>query len=129
MTDLRVAAPATVTLAAGAVEGGFAPHPRVGGASPRHQGDELLSPEAGLAAYLERGAVMGIPLLHPWANRLDLDLPGPLPRDEHGPPLHRVLPRPWRVLEAHAEHLTAVLDFDDRVFPFPHRLEQRVMLT
>src|SRR3954465_9720730 len=129
MTDLRVAAPATVTLAAGALEASFAPHAGMAGVSLRHQGDELLSPEAGLAAYLERGAVMGIPLLPPWANRLDVDLPGPLPRDEHGLPIHGVLPRPWRVLEAHAEHLTAVLDFDDRVFPFPHRLEQRVMLT
>src|SRR3954464_1699151 len=129
MTDLHVAAPAVVELTAGALEATFAPHAGMAGVSLRHQGDELLSPEAGLAAYLERGAVMGIPLLHPWANRLDLDLPGPLPRDEHGLPIHGVLPRPWRVLEAHAEHLTAVLDFDDRVFPFPHRLEQRVMLT
>src|SRR3954449_3589309 len=116
MTDLRVAAPATVTLAAGALEASFAPHAGMAGVSLRHQGDELLSPEAGLAAYLERGAVMGIPLLHPWANRLDLNLPGPLPRDEHGLPIHGVLPRPWHVLDAQATQLAAALDFDDPAF-------------
>src|SRR3954471_3086761 len=113
MTDLRVAAAGTVTLAAGALEASFAPHAGMAGVSLRHQGDELLSPEVGLAAYLERGAVMGIPLLHPWANRLDLDLSGPLPRDEHDLPIHGVLPRAWRVVESDAARLTAVLDFDD----------------
>ena len=129
MTDLRVAAPETVPLSAGALEASFAPHAGMAGVSLRHDGEELLSTEQGLPAYLERGAVMGIPLLHPWANRLDVDLPGPLPRDEHGLPIHGVLPRPWEVIDAGDAHLVAALDFDDPVFPFPHRLEQRVTLT
>src|SRR4030081_3803256 len=36
----------------------------------RHRGEELLAQRAGVAAYIERGKTMGIPLLYPWANRL-----------------------------------------------------------
>jgi galactose mutarotase-like enzyme len=39
--------------------------------SLEHQGDELLDFGKGLEAYAERGSTMGIPLLYPWANRLD----------------------------------------------------------
>jgi aldose 1-epimerase len=35
-----------------------------------HHGDELLAQNSGVAAYADRGATMGIPLLYPWANRL-----------------------------------------------------------
>ena len=38
-----------------------------------HRGEELLGQRGGLPAYRERGATFGIPLLHPWANRLDGD--------------------------------------------------------
>jgi aldose 1-epimerase len=38
--------------------------------SLRHQGEELLAQNAGVAAYAQRGKTMGIPLLYPWANRL-----------------------------------------------------------
>ena len=40
------------------------------GCSLRHRGDELLGIGRGLDGYLEDGAVFGIPLLYPWANRL-----------------------------------------------------------
>ena len=53
--DLRVA------FAAGAGMVGF---------SLTHRGEELLGQRGGLPAYRERGATFGIPLLHPWANRL-----------------------------------------------------------
>jgi galactose mutarotase-like enzyme len=39
--------------------------------SLRHRGDELLGQRRGLAAYAATGSTMGIPFLHPWANRLD----------------------------------------------------------
>jgi aldose 1-epimerase len=39
--------------------------------SLRHDGAELLGQRGGVGEYAERGATMGIPLLHPWANRLD----------------------------------------------------------
>ena len=38
--------------------------------SLRHRGEELLGQRGGLEAYAKTGKTMGIPLLHPWANRL-----------------------------------------------------------
>ena len=40
-------------------------------ASLRHRGEELLAQRDGLAAYAREGTTMGVPFLHPWANRLD----------------------------------------------------------
>src|SRR3954452_23115221 len=40
------------------------------GASLTHRGEELLGQRNGLPAYEAKGSTMGIPLLHPWANRL-----------------------------------------------------------
>ena len=48
----------------------FAPSLGMAGVSLRHRGDELLDRQAGLLAYARTGAVMGVPLLYPWANRL-----------------------------------------------------------
>src|SRR5918995_6768278 len=62
-----------VTLAAGALEATFVPQLGMVGASLRHAGEELLDRRGGLRAYRETGAVMGVPLLHPWANRLARD--------------------------------------------------------
>jgi aldose 1-epimerase len=90
--------------------------------------------------------VMGIPILHPWANRLagfDLAAGGrtvrlpagpPLVRcEEHGLPIHGLLggSRHWRVRSASRDatraRLSAVLDFAAHpellaAFPFPHVL-------
>jgi hypothetical protein len=41
----------------------FATHAGMVGCSLRHRGEELLGLGGGLDAYLERGAVFGIPLL------------------------------------------------------------------
>jgi aldose 1-epimerase len=122
------------------------------GASLVHQGKEHLWQGAGVAAYAQARAFMGIPFLHPWANRLDhfgyevgsrqvvLDRASPtLLLDDNGLPIHGVLnalPR-WSVLTAAADtngaRLGARLDFDDHdllaVFPFPHRLEMDVVLS
>jgi hypothetical protein len=38
------------------------------GVSLRHAGAELLDRQAGLKTYVERGAVLGIPILDPWAT-------------------------------------------------------------
>ena len=40
------------------------------GCSLRHRGKELLGQRGGLRTYIEERSTMGIPLLHPWANRL-----------------------------------------------------------
>src|SRR4051812_27926732 len=119
------------------------------GASLLHRGRELLWRGDGVAAYAAHRAFMGIPFLHPWANRLDgmayraggrdvvLDPASPLLLlDDGGLPIHGVLnaTRRWSVLAAGADAeragLVAELDYDGpellAVFPFPHRLEMAV---
>jgi aldose 1-epimerase len=141
-----------VTLAAGTLEATFIPGLGMVGASLRHVGEELLDRRAGLRAYRDTGAVMGLPLLHPWANRLARDelivghrrvrLPGPplVSRDQHGLPIHGLLGAHsgWSVHEAdadgHAARLIARLDFaaDARLmtaFPFGHELVLEATLT
>jgi aldose 1-epimerase len=130
----------TLTLAAGGLEATFAPGAGMVCASLRHEGAELLAGNGGLEAYAATGATMGIPLLHPWANRLgawsygalghEVDLTQArdvLPTDEHGLPIHGVLPGRWRVVHVAAAHVTAELEFGPdsaayAAFPFPHRV-------
>ncbi len=115
--------------------------------SLRHRGEELLGQRNGLRAYVESYSTMGIPFLHPWANRLgadrfevggrkvDLNLPDlPLKRDGAGLPMHGLLSAApgWRV-DRHAELerggvLAASFDFAAyphllEAFPFPHLVE------
>ena len=142
----------TVILSAGELKAAFAPGAGMVGVSLRHAGDELLDPQAGLRTYADRGAVMGIPLLHPWANRLagfeyavdgrSVRLPDgpPLVRcEEHGLPIHGLLSGSphWRVRSAAAEsdgaRVSAELDFAAHpellaAFPFPHTLSVDVAL-
>jgi aldose 1-epimerase len=122
------------------------------GASLIHQGEEHLWQGAGVGAYARARRFMGIPFLHPWANRLDhfgyavgsrevvLDPASPLLLlDDNGLPIHGVLNAlaRWSVLTAAADtngaRLAASLQFDDQdllaVFPFPHRLEMDVALS
>jgi aldose 1-epimerase len=121
--------------------------------SLRHRGEQVLGQRAGLRAYVERYSTMGIPFLHPWANRLgasrfelagrqvDLDLPDlPLKRDDAGLPIHGLLPAApgWRV-ERHSEldlggALAATFDFGAyphllEAFPFPHLIEIEATLV
>jgi aldose 1-epimerase len=118
------------------------------GCSLREGGEELLGIGGGLAAYRDHGAVFGIPLLYPWANRLgswdyeacgmrvELDRSSPLLHgDEHGLPIHGALAASsdWRVVSHGASSLVARLDFGAHpellaVFPFPHVLELAIRL-
>ena len=142
-----------VTLAAGELEAAFVPSLGMVGASLRHAGEELLDRRDGLAAYRETGAVMGLPFLHPWANRLGgeeyvlqgrhVRLPaGPPLRhcDDHGLPIHGLVgAHPgWELLglytDARGARLAARLDFasDPALrlgFPFPHDVVVEVTLT
>src|SRR5436305_9428691 len=69
---VRSRQPAGVTeLAAGDLAATWLPEHGMVGASLRHRGAELLGQRGGLAAYLAKGSAFGIPLLAPWANRLD----------------------------------------------------------
>ncbi|HEY4897906.1 MAG TPA: aldose 1-epimerase [Solirubrobacteraceae bacterium] len=143
----------TITIAAprGRLTATFAPRAGMVCCSLEHEGQELLARLAGLAAYAERGSTMGIPLLHPWANRLgasayglpphrvELDAPVArdlVRRDAGGLPIHGVIGArlPWRVIEGveGGSALRAQMQWDSpdllSVFPFPHTLELRVGL-
>ena len=139
----------TITLSAGSLEARFAPALGMAGVSLRHDGHELLDRRAGLVAFARTGAVMGVPLLYPWANRLaghdyvldgrDVRLPpGPplIHCEEHGLPIHGLLHASphWRVTSQEQRRITAVLEFGAHpdllsAFPFPHALELDVSLS
>lgn len=121
------------------------------GASLTHRGEELLWQGAGAGAYAAERKFMGIPFLHPWANRLStfgyrtggrevtLERDNPfLLLDTNGLPIHGVLTasRSW-VAERHSAGedgatLIAALEFDRpellAAFPFRHRIEMAVSL-
>src|SRR5882757_967682 len=58
-------------LHAGDLTATWLPEHGMVGASLRHRGEELLGQRGGLDAYVAKGSAFGIPLLAPWANRLD----------------------------------------------------------
>jgi aldose 1-epimerase len=137
----------TVTLRSpsGDLEATFVPEAGMVGASLRHGGEELLGQRKGLRAYVERGATLGMPFLHPWANRLSIDhftfagrrAEVPLwadyvPHDEHGLAIHGLL-EPSGAWQAEADgEINARLHFDDgdraAAFPFPHVVTLRISL-
>ena len=118
------------------------------GASLRRRGVELLGRIENLEAAAKSGSTAGIPLLHPWANRLegleyraagrDVRLDGASPIlhfDSKGLPIHGVpwSKLPWEVTASRADTIEARLAWTGpellAVFPFPHALELRVALT
>jgi aldose 1-epimerase len=140
--------PALHVLRSGDLAATFVPTAGMIGCSLEHRGEELLVQRAGLDAWRGRGKSFGLPLLHPWANRLrdwryavcgravtiDREL-GVVHPDENGLPIHGALAaaEDWDVLAADDTRLHAALDYarrDDRlaVFPFPHRLELELRL-
>jgi aldose 1-epimerase len=140
--------PSACTLTAGELQAVFLPGRGMLCASLRHRGIELLRRVRDLEAAAARGRTAGIPLLHPWANRLSgpryraagqevvLDLTSPLLHlDEHGLPMHGV---PWSLLawevtEARPDCVTAYLDWARdgllTIFPFRHRLQMTAILN
>jgi aldose 1-epimerase len=95
----------TITSPDGETQAEFVPEANLLCCSLRHRGAELLDPGQGIEAYAQRGKTMGIPLLHPWANRLarasyrvgdtTVRLPAPEGRFETDPgglPIHGALP-------------------------------------
>jgi aldose 1-epimerase len=123
----------------------FVPSADMVGCSLRHRGEELLGQRGGLRTYIEERSTMGIPLLHPWANRLartrfsvaggevDLDDAMAVTRDPNGLPMHGLLAAAvgWRVDRHEATEdggvLAATFDFAGHrelmaAFPFPHEL-------
>lgn len=128
------------TLRAGDLVAVWLPEHGMVGSSLTHRGGELLGQRGGLDAYLAKGSAFGIPLLAPWANRLDglrygdvvLD-PAKVKRDGNGLPKDGVLAgREWTVDDTGDDHLAATLQADQPildVFPFPHRWRVAVTLT
>jgi galactose mutarotase-like enzyme len=131
----------------------FAPSVGMIGCSLTHRGEEVLGTRKGLKAYSETGSTMGIPFLHPWANRLaecayriggkSYRFNGASPRlhnDANGLPIHGALgAHPgWEVVERGADgekaRLATRFDFAAdpelmALFPFPHELRQEILLS
>jgi aldose 1-epimerase len=138
----------TCSLIAGDLRAVFLPDRGMLGASLRYRGVELLRRVQNLDEAAAKGSTAGIPLLHPWANRLaelryraagrdvTLDASSPLVHfDDHGLPIHGV---PWSLLiwevtEATPDRLTARLGWTRSdllaVFPYAHRLEMTATLA
>jgi aldose 1-epimerase len=134
--------PSARILVAGDLEAVFLPSRGMLGASLRHRGVEILRRVQDLEAAAAQGSTAGIPLLHPWANRLagpgyrvagravELDPSSPLlHRDENGLPIHGVpwSRLGWAVIEAKPDRIAARLEWTRSellaVFPFPHMVE------
>jgi len=139
--------PSARTLVAGDLEAVFLPGHGMLGASLRHRGMEMLRRVEDLDGAAASGSTAGIPLLHPWANRLsgfryraagqevNLDPSSPLLHlDAHGLPMHGVpwCRLAWELTEARQDFLAARLEWTRgellTVFPFRHRLEMAATL-
>jgi aldose 1-epimerase len=118
-----------------------------------HRGEQLLAQNAGLAAYVQRGKTMGIPLLYPWANRLagfEYEVagrkvtvphdPARISLDDNGLPIHGVIGgrQAWELTRPPGpggQSLAARLNWDDsrpelfEVFPFRHELRYEARLA
>jgi aldose 1-epimerase len=133
----------------GTLTAGFVPRAGMLGWSLRHRGEELVVHAVSLEDYVETGRATGIPLLHPWANRLAspeyeilgrrvaLDVSAPnVHTDPNGLPIHGLVAASphWEVFEHEQSRLRARLDFAAwpelmAGFPFPHVLELAVELS
>jgi aldose 1-epimerase len=142
-----------VVLCGEELRASFVPAAGMIGCSLEHRGDELLVQRGGLDAWRGTGRSFGLPLLHPWANRLPdwryaaagravaIDRAiGIVRADEHGLPIHGALAaaEDWDVVDAGADGsaawLFASLEYgrrDDRlaVFPYRHTLELELRLA
>lgn len=130
-----------VRIQAGELAAEFLPGRGMLGASLTHRGEQLLRRIGDLDAAAAKGSTAGIPLLHPWANRLagltyraagraiTLDPASPMLHfDGSGLPIHGVpwSKLSWSVTAQRADAVAAQLSWDRpellAVFPFPHRL-------
>lgn len=130
-----------VRLAAGGVAAVFRPAQGMLCASLTVGGVEILRRIEDIDAAALTGGTVGVPLLHPWANRLSgtsyraagrevvLDTASPLLHlDTGGLPIHGVpwSRLAWTVAAIEADRIVAALEWNRAdllaVFPFPHRL-------
>jgi aldose 1-epimerase len=125
----------------------FVPEVNMVCSSLRYLGVEYLHQGAGVDAYAQDGMTMGIPLLHPWANRLSglrYRVAGKevvLPRgenlialDDGGLPIHGATPAlmRWEAARLGPAALRGKLSWTSeellRLFPFPHELTVQARL-
>ena len=139
----------TITSAGGRTEATFVPSANMVCCSLKHDGIELLELRRGLQIYAEAGKTMGIPLLYPWANRLErfgYEAAGKrvelseddarIPRDSQGLPIHGVVPNLLRwdaVAGADDDSLTARLAWTEpellELFPYRHQLRLAIAVA
>ena len=136
-----------------AIEASFVPSAGMVGCSLLHNGDELLGQRGGLGRYVAQRSTMGIPLLHPWANRVaktrftvagrEVDLqrhPQLVKVDPNGHPIHGLLAGAggWNVERHEAREaggvLAASFDFAAHealidAFPFPHEVRVEAVIA
>jgi len=62
--------PSARTMRSDGLRAVFLPGRGMLGASLQHRGEELLGRLEDIASFAQSGRTCGIPLLHPWANRL-----------------------------------------------------------
>jgi galactose mutarotase-like enzyme len=135
-----------LTIASDELSATFAPDVGMLGVSLVYRGEELLDLSGGVARY-EHGAQTGLPLLHPWANRLGerrydvdgttVDLEGiDLGTDPNGLPIHGTMTAAsgWDVAKVEPANLRARFDYGARpdlmrAFPFPHELALDVAIV
>jgi aldose 1-epimerase len=135
-------ADSVVSLVAGDLLAIFWPKSGMLCASFCHRGAELLRRIDDLEAAEAKGSTVAIPLLYPWANRLDslryhaggsdvvLDPSSPLLHfDDHGLPMHGVPwgKLDWEVVEVKRNSILARLAWEHpdllAIFPYPHKLQ------
>ncbi len=143
----------TLSSEEGELEAAFVPEAGMVGCSLLHRGEELLGQRGGLARYVADRSTMGVPLLHPWANRVaerrfqvagrEVDLwahPSLYTLGPHGLPIHGLLAAApeWSVGRhedgPEGPSLVGSFDFAARedlmtVFPFPHQLEVEATIS
>jgi aldose 1-epimerase len=139
--------PSARTLRSGGLAAVFLPGRGMLGALLQHRGEELLGRVEEIDSYAKSGRTCGIPLLYPWANRLDamryraagkevmLDTATSIGHDDKGLPMHGI-PWPslaWQVLDEDDSTLHARLDWTSAerlaVFPFPHHVELNIAMS
>lgn len=112
---LRIADPS------GRLAAEFIPGLGMVGVSLQHEGEELLAQLGGAEAYAERLKTFALPLLHPWANRLNaweytalgehvvLHRDAPFIATENGLPIHGLLSAcpDWQVVSHTGDVLVA----------------------
>lgn len=124
----------TIVLVSPVLEAAFAVEAGMICCSLDHQGAELLGQRGGVASWVEKGSTMGIPLLHPWANRVDSDAFGVRKRDQHGLPIHGLLGATpdWQLeaAERHDDHARVRARIEVELDAFPrHELVLEARLT